>query len=616
MCGFTGFIDASLSEKDPVIREMADRITHRGPDADGYFTDERAALGFRRLSIIDLSHAADQPMLSDDESLVLTFNGEIYNFRELRAELEASGAHFRTGSDTEVILRGYEQWGQAVLTRLRGMFAFVIWDTRAGTLFGARDPFGIKPFYYQHEGERLIWGSEIKSFLPHPHFRKEVNTAHLPDYLSFEYVPTRATLFTGVEKLLGGECFTFSDGELEIRRYHELTFDIDDAKTLEQWTQSIQGAVEESVAAHQVADVEVGCFLSSGIDSSYITKEMTKTGNRIKAFSVGYDESPLSELPYARDFASRIGASFHERLIGAQETFDAVPTIQYMMDEPLPNPSALPLYFLTQEAAEQVKVVVSGEGADELFGGYNQYREPLDYGRYQKVPSVVRKGLGALATRLPAFKGRRFLMRNAAPLAERFFRNNYVFSMAEREQVLAHPIDAPSSASRTRPFFRRAEREGWDEVTQMQYADIHTWMLFDILQKADKMSMAHSLELRVPFLDLKVWEVARAIPSRFRVTEENTKVALRRTALREIPERTANKKKLGFPVPLNGWLREEPFHSTVRAAFESEAAAQFFDREHILGMLERHRSGADGSMKRIWSIYCFLVWYDEFFVKR
>ncbi len=616
MCGFTGFIDSAVRDKRPVIEQMAERITHRGPDQDGYYTDEIAALGFRRLSIIDLSHNGDQPMLNEDGSLVLTFNGEIYNFQELREELTAAGHTFRTRSDTEVILRGFEAWGEDVVTRLRGMFAFVIWNKQTRTLFGARDPFGIKPFYYQHEGDRFIWGSEIKSFLPQPNFRKEVDVDQLPDYLSFEYVPTRKTLFAGVEKLLGGECFTFCDGVLEIRRYHDLTFDIDDQRTLEQWTGAIQGAVEESVAAHQVADVEVGCFLSSGIDSSYITKEMTKTGNRIKAFSVGYDDSPLSELPYARDFAQKIGANFHERFIGAQETFDAVPTIQYMMDEPLPNPSALPLYFLTKEAAEHVKVVVSGEGADELFGGYNQYREPLDYNAYQRIPSPLRRGIAAVAGRLPRFKGQRFLIRNTQPLSERFFRNNYVFSPTEREQVLAKPIAAPPSSHRTAPLFRRAEEAGWDDVTQMQYVDIHTWMLFDILQKADKMSMAHSLELRVPFLDLKVWDVARRIPSRYRVSKENTKVALRKTALREVPERTANKKKLGFPVPLNGWLREEPFQSTVRKRFESDAAAEFFNREHLLRILEIHRSGVDGYMKRIWSIYCFLVWHDEFFVKR
>lgn len=616
MCGFAGFLDPAIQDKRPVIEQMAQRITHRGPDQDGYFVDESAALGFRRLSIIDLSHAGDQPMLSDDGSLVLTFNGEIYNFRQLRAELEELGSVFRTQSDTEVILRGFEQWGEGVLDRLRGMFAFVIWNTRTKTLFGARDPFGIKPFYFQHEGERLIWGSEIKAFLPQPNFRKEVNVALLPDYLSFEYIPTRHTLFAGVDSLLGGECFTFAGAEMSIRRYHELRFEEDSSRTLEQWMDDIQAAVKDSVEAHQFADVEVGCFLSSGIDSSYTTKEMTSTGNRIKAFSVGYDDSPLSELPYARDFASAIGASFHERLIGAKETFDAVPEIQYMMDEPLPNPSALPLYFLTKEAAEQVKVVVSGEGADELFGGYNQYREPLDYGAYQKVPAPVRRAVAGVARRLPRFKGQRFLVRSAEPLRDRFFRNDYVFSPEERQKVLARPIQAPSSASRTRPWFDRAEREGLDEVTQMQYVDLHTWMLFDILQKADKMSMAHSLELRVPFLDLTVWEVARKLPTRYRVDEQHTKVALRRTAQRQIPERTANKKKLGFPVPLNGWLREEPFHTTVKERFASEQAAEFFDREYILDMLETHRSGVDGYMKRIWSIYCFLVWHDQFFIQR
>lgn len=614
MCGFTGFIDPTLPGRETVIREMADRIVHRGPDDDGYFVDDTIAMGFRRLSIIDLSHG-EQPMASDDGGLVLTFNGEIYNYQELREELKGLGATFRTASDTEVILRGFERWGTDVVSRLRGMFAFVIWNAAEKSLFGARDPFGIKPFYMQQRGDALMWGSEIKSFLPHPRFHKAVNTELLPDYLAFEYIPSRETLFEDVITLLGGECFTFRDGLLEISRYHDLRFDIDDTRTLEQWTAEIQDTVEESVQAHQIADVEVGCFLSSGIDSSYITKEMTKTaGDRVKAFSVGYDDSELSELPYARAFAERIGAEFHEQLIGAQETFDAVGTIQYMMDEPLPNPSALPLYFLTRTAAEQVKVVVSGEGADELFGGYNYYREPLDYSRYQKVPAPLRKGIAAIASRLPRFRGQRFLVRNAQPLAERFFRNNYVFSDEERQKVLRRPISAPPAAERTRPMF--AQVADLDDVTAMQHVDIRTWMLFDILQKADKMSMAHSLELRVPFLDLKVWETARRIPTRFRVTEENTKVALRRTALAQIPERTANKKKLGFPVPLNDWLRDDAFAGRVNDLFSSEAAAEFFDRDYILRMLETHRSGVDGYMKRIWSIYCFLVWHDEFFVKR
>ena len=617
MCGFTGFIDATVADKRAVVEAMATEIVHRGPDSAGVFTDDDAALGFRRLAIIDLDHG-DQPMLSVDESLVLTFNGEIYNFQELRAELEAAGHTFRTHSDTETILRGFEEWGEDVVTRLRGMFAFVIWNRETRTLFGARDPFGIKPFYFQHIGQRLLFGSEIKSFLPHPHFHKAVDESHLPDYLSFEYVPSRATLFERVEKLLGGECFTFSDGKMEIRQYQALEFDIDEDATLPQWEERIQAAVAESVEAHQIADVEVGCFLSSGIDSSYITKEMTKSATgrdgRLQAFSVGYDNSELSELPYARDFAEKIGVDFQDRLLTADETFDAFGTIQFMMDEPLPNPSALPLFFLTQKAAENVKVVVSGEGADELFGGYNQYREPLDYSRYQKVPAPIRRVAGTIAEKLPKFRGQRFLVRNAKPLAERFFRNNYVFSMAEREQVLARPIASPSSAERTRGLFEKAR--DLDEVTQMQYADLHTWMLYDILLKADRMSMAHSLELRVPFLDKNVWEVARRIPARFKVTEENTKVALRRTALKEIPERTANKKKLGFPVPLNGWLREDRFHDRVKAAFASEEAARFFNRDQILGMLAKHRSGVDGYMKRIWSIYSFLVWYDEFFVKR
>ncbi|MDO5644187.1 MAG: asparagine synthase (glutamine-hydrolyzing) [Dermabacter sp.] len=617
MCGIAGFVDSQTLDREAVVRAMADQIVHRGPDDEGYFVDDHAALGFRRLSIIDLDHG-HQPIANEDESMWITFNGEIYNFPTLRAELEAAGHTFRTHADTEVILHGYEEWGMEVVTRLRGMFAFVIWDTATKTLVGARDPFGIKPFYYQHRGEQFLYGSEIKSFLPHPGFHKAVNERALADYLSFEYVPGEDTMFEGVKKLLAGHCFTFTGGELSIERYFTPEFDADPARTLEEWKDAIKHTVSESVDTHRISDVEVGCFLSSGIDSSYITKEFSSKTENVRAFSVGYSEEQFSELSYARDFAEHIGVDFSAKVLGAEETFQAVPRIQFHMDEPLPNPSALPLFFLTEHAAEQVKVVMSGEGADELFGGYNQYREPLDYALYQKVPARLRRLVAAGASRLPSVPGRRFLMRAAKPLSERFFRNQYVFSEAERMKVLKAGSLAQTSAvptaERTRRLF--AEARGLDDITAMQYVDIHMWMMHDINLKADKMSMAHSLELRVPFLDRAVWSVARRLPSRFRVTRENTKVALRAAAQDLIPKATAEKKKLGFPVPLNGWLREEPYVTQVREMFASEAAATYFDQDYLQSMLQTHLEGTDGYMKRIWSIYCFLVWHDEFFIKR
>ncbi len=617
MCGFTGFVDSTTADRDAVIKQMTDLIVHRGPDDEGFYVDADIAMGFRRLSIIDLDHGA-QPIPNEDSTKWITFNGEIYNFRELRAELEAAGHTFRTQADTETILHGYEEWGTGVLDRLRGMFAFVIWDTETKTLFGARDPFGIKPFYYQLNDGLFLYGSEIKSFLPHPGFIKEVNEEVLPDYLSFEYIPNEQTLFRGVKKLLGGHFFTYADGELTIEQFFSADFEPDESVSLDEWKERITAAVTNSVDIHRVADVEVGCFLSSGIDSSYITNELASKASNVKAFSVGYNDDKISELSYARAFADHIGVDFSAKVLGAAETFNAVPQIQYLMDEPLPNPSALPLFFLTEHAREQVKVVMSGEGADELFGGYNQYREPLDYALYQKVPAPLRRLIARGAARLPQIPGKRFLTRAAKPLAERFFRNQYVFSEAERLKVLRPGSVAARSAiptaQRTKPLFDRVAHQ--DDVTAMQSVDIRTWMLHDINLKADKMAMGHSLELRVPFLDREVWEVARRIPTRHRVTKENTKVALRAAAQDMIPAATAQKKKLGFPVPLNGWLREEPYLSQVREMFTSDAAAQFFNQDHLTHMLDVHVSGQDGYMKRIWSIYCFLVWHREFFIER
>lgn len=617
MCGIAGFIDSTTKDREAVVKAMTDLIVHRGPDDSGTYIDEDAALGFRRLSIIDL-HGGHQPIPNEDESQWITFNGEIYNFMQLREELEAAGHTFRTHTDTETILHGYEEWGTDVVNRLRGMFAFVIWDRVKKTLFGARDPFGIKPFYYQHTGATFLYGSEIKSFLAHPAFHKAVNETALADYLSFEYVPGENTLFEGVKKLLAGHFFEYSNGQLRVQRYFDPMFTPEAGRTTEEWKEDITRAMTASVDAHRVADVEVGCFLSSGIDSSYITREFSSKADHVRAFSVGYHNEELSELSYAQKFADHIGVNFSSKILEARETFDAVTSIQYHMDEPLPNPSALPLFSLANHASQSVKVVMSGEGADELFGGYNQYREPLSYAAYQRVPGVIRSAIASVAKYAPRVPGKRFLTRAALPLEKRYFRQQYVFSAAERTRVLKKGSKALATAvnpaARTRELFQKTA--GLDDITRLQYADINLWMMHDINLKADKMTMAHSLELRVPFLDREVWEVARRIPSESRVAKENTKVALRRAAQDTIPEATAKKKKLGFPVPLNGWLREEPYVSRVREMFNSEAAHTFFNVEYINSLLDIHVSGKDGGMKRIWSVYCFLVWHEEFFLKR
>ena len=613
MCGFAGYIhNYGTFDKEEVIHKMADRIKHRGPDDAHYYIDDGIALGFRRLSIIDLE-GGRQPILNEDGSLVLLFNGEIYNYQELREELIKAGHVFTTKTDSETILHGYEEYGKKILDRLRGMFAFIIWNKNTKELFGARDIFGIKPFYYYKKGKEFMFGSEIKSFLSHPNFEKELDEDMIPLYLSYEYSPDERTIFKNVFKLPGAHCFTYKNGELKVERYYKIEYKIEDDKSLEYWEDAITKEFTESVSMHQIADVEVGCFLSSGVDSSYVVKEISKGTKKVKTFSVGYEEEKYSELPYAQDFSNVIGVPNIANKVSADEFFDAVPEIQYYMDEPLPNPSEIPLYFLAKNARRYVKVVLSGEGADELFGGYPMYLAGGHFDHYShKVPRPVRKVLGTVAKHCPNFKGKNFLVRGAMEPYQRFMRANYVFQSAERQKFLKRPIASKVPEEYSKRYFD--EVSNLDEPTQLQYVDMHTWMIYDILLKADRMSMANSLELRVPFLDKKMLELSTRIPSRYRAANETTKIALRGAAIKQLPERTANKKKLGFPVPLNDWLREDKYYNKVKAAFQSDIAEKFFVTSELMKLLDDHKNGKALNMQKIWSFYTFILWYDQFFV--
>ena len=613
MCGFAGYIhNYGTFDKEEVIHKMADRIKHRGPDDAHYYIDDGIALGFRRLSIIDLE-GGRQPILNEDGSLVLLFNGEIYNYQELREELIKAGHVFTTKTDSETILHGYEEYGKKILDRLRGMFAFIIWNKNTKELFGARDIFGIKPFYYYKKGKEFMFGSEIKSFLSHPNFEKELDEDMIPLYLSYEYSPDERTIFKNVFKLPGAHCFTYKNGELKVERYYKIEYKIEDDKSLEYWEDAITKEFTESVSMHQIADVEVGCFLSSGVDSSYVVKEISTGTKKVKTFSVGYEEEKYSELPYAQDFSDVIGVPNIANKVSADEFFDAVPEIQYYMDEPLPNPSEIPLYFLAKNARRYVKVVLSGEGADELFGGYPMYLAGGHFDHYShKVPRPVRKVLGTVAKHCPNFKGKNFLVRGAMEPYQRFMRANYVFQSAERQKFLKRPIASKVPEEYSKRYFN--EVSNLDEPTQLQYVDMHTWMIYDILLKADRMSMANSLELRVPFLDKKMLELSTRIPSRYRAANETTKIALRGAAIKQLPERTANKKKLGFPVPLNDWLREDKYYNKVKAAFQSDIAEKFFVTSELIKLLDDHKNGKALNMQKIWSFYTFILWYEQFFV--
>lgn len=616
MCGFVGFIDENDQTYDhrAAIVAMADAIAHRGPDSEGYFEDGRAALGFRRLAIIDLA-GANQPLYNENRSLVLVFNGEIYNYRELRRQLIAAGHAFSTQGDAEVVLHGFEQWGEAVLDRLRGMFAFALYDTATGELFCARDAFGIKPLYYAVEGGRILFGSEIKGLLAHPNARRSLNERRLAHWLCMEYLPDEETLFEGVRKLPAGHWLRWRNGRAERGRWFVPRFAPDAGRSLEESAEAIEAALRESVAAHAIADVDVGCFLSAGVDSSLVAREAARI-MEARTFTIGWGEGRFSELEAAATFARATGLPNEGRILDAEQFFASVPAVQYAMDEPLPNPSAVPLYHLCAMAAESVKVVLSGEGADELFGGYPYYQECLAFAPYMTVPAPARRALAAAARHLPeGTHGRRFLMRGAHPLPERYIRLEYNFPWAEALDLLAPELGARCAAAPTpwelaAPLFAEIEA---DEITAMQTADILTWMQQDILLKADKMSMASSLELRVPFLDREVFALASTLPAAQRVGRRETKIALRAAAARTLPQATAAMPKQGFVTPLAQWLQEEPWHSQVREVLNSERARRFFRTDRLNALLDEHQRGPRSHMKKIWSAYCFLNWHEQYF---
>lgn len=616
MCGFVGFIDENDQTYDhrAAIIAMADAIAHRGPDSEGYFNDGRTALGFRRLAIIDLA-GANQPLYNENRSLVLVFNGEIYNYRELRRQLIAAGHAFSTQGDAEVVLHGFEQWGEGVLDRLRGMFAFALYDTATGELFCARDTFGIKPLYYAVEGGRILFGSEIKGLLAHPHARRSLNERRLAHWLCMEYLPDEETLFEGVRKLPAGHWLRWRNGRAERGRWFVPRFAPDAGRSLEESAEAIEAALRESVAAHAIADVDVGCFLSAGVDSSLVAREAARI-MEARAFTIGWGEGRFSELEAAATFARATGLPNEGRILGAEQFFASVPAVQYAMDEPLPNPSAVPLYHLCAMAAESVKVVLSGEEADELFGGYPYYQECLAFAPYMTVPAPARRALAAAARRLPeGTHGRRFLMRGAHPLPERYIRLEYNFPWAEALDLLAPELGARCAAAPTpwelaAPLFAEIEA---DEITAMQTADILTWMQQDILLKADKMSMASSLELRVPFLDREVFALASTLPVSQRVGRRETKIALRAAAARTLPQATAAMPKQGFVTPLAQWLRKDPWREQVHEVLNSERARRFFRTDRLNALLDEHQRGPRSHMKKIWSAYCFLIWHEQYF---
>ena len=606
MCGFVGFCSKNVKDKN-VIKEMNNQIIHRGPDSDGYYFDKDVNFGFRRLSIIDL-HEGSQPILNESGDTAIIFNGEIYNYQELREDLVAKGYKFKTHTDTEVILHGYEEYGEkGILAKLRGMFAFTIWDSKKEKLFGARDHFGIKPYYYALLDGDLLFGSEVKSFLKYPKFKKEVNEKALKHYLVFQYNPLEETFFKGVKKLRPGHYYVYENGKMEIKTYYNLTLDYKDM-TFDEAVGKIEKEVEESVKYHKISDVEVGSFLSGGVDSSYVVA----TALPDKTFSVGFDNKGFNETMYAKELSDSLGIKNFAKLITPDEFFEGINKVQYFSDEPHANLSSVPLYYLSKLASEQVKVVLSGEGADELFAGYNEYADALPQRIYRKLPFGLRHKLYLKYKDRKHFRGQTIILKYGQKVEDRYIGPAEIMTDELANSLVTSKYkNSETSRDLTKKYYD--EVKNMDDVSKRLYLDMKMWIVEDILLKADKMTMANSIELRVPLLDKKMWELARTIPVKHKVHNEITKYSFRTAAKNKLPEDWAKRRKLGFVVPFVLWIKEEKYYKIVKEVFNKDFVSEFFDKDKINKLLDDHFNGITNNGRKVYTIYTFLKWYEIYF---
>lgn len=623
MCGIVAFYDPEINDKQAAIGKMMATIKHRGPSSDGLYTNDEVALGFRRLSIIDL-RGGSQPIYNEDKTRAIIFNGEIYNFKPLRKELIAAGHVFTTKADTEVLLHGYEEWGMAdLLKRVRGMFAFLIWDDNNKTLYGARDFFGIKPMYYSDHDGHLLVGSELKSFLAFPGFKPVLNMEAVKPYLMNQYNDLPETFFKGVYRFPAGHWFEYKNGQMDIHQYWDAKY-LQNNLSFEDTFKKINEDLAETVDLYRNADVPVGAFLSEGVDSSFLTTLLDPDD----VFSIGFDDPTYDEASKAQALAKINDWTFYSDKVKADEAMHDFPEMQYHMDEPDANPSIIPLWYLCKLARRHVTVALSGEGADELFAGY------VNYGMHthsdtikaftaglKKLPHKTRVHLAHKIKRMPDFPGKVHLYTNLADPSEFYCGQSVIYDMdyptiftsKDANSVLqpAYRNDLTVNGIYQKDF---AKVKNADNVKQMQYIDLHHFMLNDIEQKADKISMAHSLELRVPYLDKKIAELANSIPTKYLVNKHDTKYALRKASEKVLPEAWAKRPKLGFPTPIKQWLKEPRFYKQVRALFTADFVNEIFDQKKIVKLLDDNYHGDGSARRQIWTIYTFLVWYKLFFI--
>jgi asparagine synthase (glutamine-hydrolysing) len=615
MCGIVGMYNKTGHPVDQnVLERMADQIVHRGPDDSGMHVEGSVGLGFRRLSIIDLE-GGHQPMSNEDGTVWISFNGEIYNYLELRKWLLERGHRFQTESDTEVIVHLYEEKGVDCVKELRGMFCFAICDTKNDMVMIARDHFGIKPCYYTETADSIIWGSEIKSLLEAPGVTREVNPESFWNYLTFQYAPDPLTMFKGIYKLPAAHYMVIKDGKMKIERYWEIRFEPED-RPLSYFIEGTQEILRDSVKAHMNSDVPRGAFLSSGVDSSTIVA-LLKELEQVKTFTVGFEGAGgQSEIAYARETARILGTEHRDTIVTAQEYLEVLPKLMFHQDEPVADPSAVALYFVAELASRYVTVVLSGEGADEVFGGYTIYREPLSLKMFDYLPMSIRRTLGSIAEKFPeGIKGRSFFMRGGKTLQERFVGNAFIFGEQMKEEfVRLNPeqMGLRRYFDMTQPYYDRAAN--YDDVTKMQYIDFHTWLPGDILMKADKMTMANSLELRVPFLDKEVFEFASKIPAHYRTMNGTTKYVLREAVRDILPKEVAERPKLGFPVPTRNWLKNEHYQ-WARELIDASPIDHLINKQYVMQLLDDHKNGVRDNARKVWTVLVFMMWH-QIYVER
>ncbi|MET3682649.1 asparagine synthase (glutamine-hydrolyzing) [Alkalibacillus flavidus] len=612
MCGFVGILknywDKNLNFKEHVTESIVERnqlIRHRGPDDEGYYEDDYILFGFRRLSIIDIE-SGHQPFTYNDDQYWMVYNGEVYNYVELRKDLTEKGYEFSTESDTEVIIAMFQEYGVGSFEKLRGMFAILIWDKRNQTLYGARDRFGIKPLYYKEGQNGVYFASEKKSLLSKD--GEAINREALQHYLSFQYVPEPYSMNEKINKIEPGHYFVKPiDAKLTFHCYFQATFEPvqQDKKLL---TNKIKDVLFDSVSVHMRSDVPVGAFLSGGIDSSLVVAMAKEFNPNIKTFSVGFKQEGYSEIDVAKETAESLGVENYSYIISPEEFIAELPKIMWHLDDPLADPACVPLYFVAKEAKKHVKVVLSGEGADELFGGYNIYREPESLKVFQFTPKVIKRILSKVAQVIPeGVKGKSFLERGTQPLEKRYIGNAKMFEENDKKNVLKIHQDNISYQQITLPLYQSVGSENL--VNQMQYIDIHTWLRGDILLKADRMTMAHSLELRVPFLDKEVFDIARQLPVNQKIAEGTTKHLLRSSARGIVPDHVLDRKKLGFPVPIRHWLKNE-LNGWARTLISESQTSDILDKKVIIELLEDHCKGKADNSRKLWTILMFMLWHQ------